>query len=892
MTSWSMDGIDFIFPAGFVLEPGNRVVIASNANPAIFAAQYPGVVPLGYFGGSLNNSGERISLLDGRGNIVCSVEYDDASPWPATADNGGSALELINAAGDLQSPANWRASLALGGTPGTAGTAPAASQVVISEFLAKSQLTTGGDFVELHNRGSTAADVSGWSLSISQSATTFLPAGTSIPAGGYLALRATGAAPLLTAGTELAADRGNIDLINAAGAVIDGVRYGPQPRDYSFSRLSGVWLLGDPTPGTVNVPADDSEPMTLRLNEWLSNPRPGEDDWLEIYCYDDDAPVVLAGCTIEVNGMRFTISVPAAVDDEGWAVFLCNPSGTRGDTIQLSLPAFGGTIRLLGPDGLLIDSVTYGPQAENVSGGRVPDGAATLSNALTPSPGLSNDPGLTASGIHLSEVLVLNQTGTNAPWAHRPPWIELANNPASSAQSMDGWKLRTIGTSPAAWTFPAGVSVANAGYLRVWCDPGYPASTSPGSHLNTALSLDPDQTWGLELLAPSGHTYQSLAWGRQIPDQSFGRSGAAFTLLTTPTPGAVNSAAATLDNAASVKLNEWYGGQSLTPGNFLEVYHPGTNPVDLGGLWLGDSPAETGLRRWQIPALSFLAPQSHALYTSSGPAGQPTVLGFGIARGGEYLRLSANDAPGTVIDEQNFPGFPSLVSQGRLSDGTATLTTMNPTPGFTNAAPGGQLITEHPQSVVAASGSAAGFSIVAPGATAWQWKFNGTNLPGANAASYNVAPSASPATAGAYTCTVTGPAGAALSNVAVLSVLYNFSTFAQFHGISNNPGADSDGDGISNGLEFLTGTSPVVPSGPAPALPVYRSGPGSVVVGYDLPLDPDAAYSALLGDLSPDLTLWQTRVPDSTSTIPGGTRLLWNVPANPPRYFVKLRLEP
>jgi hypothetical protein len=314
--------------------------------------------------------------------------------------------------------------------------------------------------------------------------------------------------------------------------------------------------------------------------------------------------------------------------------------------------------------------------------------------------------------------------------------------------------------------------------------------------------------------------------------------------------------------------------------------------VDLGGLWLGDSPAEAGLRRWQIPALSFLAPQSHALYTSSGPAGQPTVLGFDIAQGGEYLRLSANDVPGTVIDEQNFPGFPSLVSQGRLSDGTATLATMNPTPGFTNAALGGQLITEHPQSVTAASGSAAAFSIVAPGATAWQWRFNGTNIPGANAASYNVAPSASPATAGAYTCTVTGPAGDALSNVAVLSVLYNFSTFAQFHGIPNNPDADSDGDGISNGLEFLTGTSPVVPSSPVPALPVYRSGPGSVALGYDLPLHPDAAYSALLGDLSSDFTLWQTRVPDSASTIPGGTRLLWNVPANAPRYFLKLRLEP
>ncbi len=891
MTSWSMDGIEFIFPAGFVLQPGNRVVIASNANPAIFAAQYPGVVPLGYFGGSLNNAGERISLLDRQGDIVCSVEYDDAPPWPATPDNGGHSLELIDPAGDLQTISNWQASAQPKGTPGTAGPAPAAPDVILSEFLAQ-PAAGGADFVELHNRGAAAVDISGWTLRISQSIDTVFPAGTSLPAGSYMAWSRSGASPLLMPGTDLLTDSGSVYLTDATGAVRDGVRYGPQVRDFSFSRISGAWILSTPTPGAANTGAASALPSTLRLNEWLANPRPGEDDWLEFYCLDDDGPVVLTGCTVEVNGVSNTIAVPAAVGGEDWARLWCRPDGTRGDTLLLSLPSSGGTIRLLGPDGLLIDSTTYGAPVENVSGGRVPDGKVTLSSALTPSPGLTNDPRSAASGIHLSEVLVLNQTGANAPWAHRPPWIELANSPAASAQSMDGWKLRTIGTLPATWTFPVGVSVASAGFLRVWCDPDYAASTSTGSHLNTALGLDPTQTWGLELLAPSGHTYQSLTWGRQLPDKSFGRIAADYKLLATPTPGAVNSAAATLDSASPVKLNEWYGGDSLTPGNFLEVYHPGPNPVDLGGLWLGDSPAEAGLRRWQIPALSFLAPQSHALYTSSGPAGQPTVLGFDIAQGGEYLRLSANDVPGTVIDEQSFPGFPSLVSQGRLSDGTATLATMNPTPGFTNAALGGQLITEHPQSVTAASGSAAAFSIVAPGATAWQWRFNGTNIPGANAASYNVAPSASPATAGAYTCTVTGPAGDALSNVAVLSVLYNFSTFAQFHGIPNNPDADSDGDGISNGLEFLTGTSPVVPSSPVPALPVYRSGPGSVALGYDLPLHPDAAYSALLGDLSSDFTLWQTRVPDSASTIPGGTRLLWNVPANAPRYFLKLRLEP
>ena len=62
--------------------------------PATFAAQYPGVVVLDYFGGTLDNGGERLTLKDIDGRIVCTVEYDDISPWPTTPDNGGHTLQL------------------------------------------------------------------------------------------------------------------------------------------------------------------------------------------------------------------------------------------------------------------------------------------------------------------------------------------------------------------------------------------------------------------------------------------------------------------------------------------------------------------------------------------------------------------------------------------------------------------------------------------------------------------------------------------------------------------------------------------------------------------------------------------------------------------------------
>ena len=41
-TGFSFSGIDFFFPAGSVVEPGRRVVIASGLSPTAFAARYPG----------------------------------------------------------------------------------------------------------------------------------------------------------------------------------------------------------------------------------------------------------------------------------------------------------------------------------------------------------------------------------------------------------------------------------------------------------------------------------------------------------------------------------------------------------------------------------------------------------------------------------------------------------------------------------------------------------------------------------------------------------------------------------------------------------------------------------------------------------------------------------
>jgi hypothetical protein len=57
-------------------------------------------------------------LIDRDGQVIYEVNYSDTSPWPSEADGLGSSLELLSHLGNEQDPANWRASLVLGGTPG------------------------------------------------------------------------------------------------------------------------------------------------------------------------------------------------------------------------------------------------------------------------------------------------------------------------------------------------------------------------------------------------------------------------------------------------------------------------------------------------------------------------------------------------------------------------------------------------------------------------------------------------------------------------------------------------------------------------------------------------------------------------------------------------------
>lgn len=154
------NGVEFKFSAGTTLSAGGYMVVVKNRT--VFESRYGTGVPIaGVYTGSLDNAGEKVTLVGPMLEPVAEVDYSDE--WYPVTDGAGFSLvprEGANGPGMV----GWRSSSRINGNPGEADPAPASFGVVISEALAHTDLPEL-DFIELHNSGATAVDISGWYLS-------------------------------------------------------------------------------------------------------------------------------------------------------------------------------------------------------------------------------------------------------------------------------------------------------------------------------------------------------------------------------------------------------------------------------------------------------------------------------------------------------------------------------------------------------------------------------------------------------------------------------------------------------------------------------------------------------------------------------------------------------
>lgn len=288
-------------------------------------------------------------------------------------------------------------------------TVPAA-QVVINEVLVKNEGLPNPDsslagWIELHNPSDLPADLGDMSLGISPTAPRawVAPAGTTIPAGGYLAIQCNPALPASATNTGFGLNPlgGGLYLHHTlafGGGLRDSVTWGNQLPDLSVGRVpdgSGAFVLTLPSREALNGAAATGPLTDLKINEWLANPAVGS-DWFELF-NTGTLPVALGG-----NYLTDTLTdktknrVPpltfiggSGVGTSRWLQFIADSNAALPGHVNFSLATAGESLGIFTASGVQVDALTFGNQAGGISQGRFPDGAVPLF-AMVPTPGALN----------------------------------------------------------------------------------------------------------------------------------------------------------------------------------------------------------------------------------------------------------------------------------------------------------------------------------------------------------------------------------------------------------------------------------------------------------------------------------------------------------------------
>lgn len=100
---FSGTGLVFQFYPGATLPPGGVIQLANDKKT--FTDRY-GFNPFGEFTRNLSNTGQRLTLADGFGNVIDEVVYSSMAPWP-NGNNNGYHIKLTDPNSDNTIASNW-----------------------------------------------------------------------------------------------------------------------------------------------------------------------------------------------------------------------------------------------------------------------------------------------------------------------------------------------------------------------------------------------------------------------------------------------------------------------------------------------------------------------------------------------------------------------------------------------------------------------------------------------------------------------------------------------------------------------------------------------------------------------------------------------------------------
>jgi hypothetical protein len=590
------------------------------------------------------------------------------------------------------------------------------------------------DLIELYNEGGSEIDLAGLRLTddpADPNKFTF-PANTPLAAGAYLVLYANDpdGTPGFHLGFSLGANGAGVYLYQRAAngnAVLDSVSFGLQLRNLSIGRLgsSDVWMLTQPTFGAANVAKATGNPRTLKINEWLAaSVPPTSEDFVELY-NPDPLPVALGGLWLSDEPLgapaQFSIAPLSFVAGGGYAVFIADGTTSGGpEHLNFRLAIEQGRIGLFAYDLSLIDCVDYGPQQTDVSTGRCPDGGLTIVAQVLTTPGGPNScPVPPTPPQTVTLIPVTNQwryvQGTNLDAVN---WRQPAYNDSwwgSGRAVLGRWRNGFAGVEPINTPL-----ITNANYLTYYFRTHFTySSNAPFTSLSLSNLVDEGAVFWLNgtelgrIRMPSGQVFYNTlaqaitdtAWDNSIPlplnrllpgDNVF----AVEVHQANPTSQDVIFAAR-LDglivtnaaSAAGIVINEVLADNATTTRvdghtpDWIELYNPSSNAVDLAGMSLNDSP-NNNPPKWLFPGGSIVPARGYlVVYADGDTPASATNTGFGLkAKGGSVILFDKAPNTNAVLDRIDYGLQITDYSIGRIPSGSATWMLALPSFGAANVA--------------------------------------------------------------------------------------------------------------------------------------------------------------------------------------------------------------
>jgi hypothetical protein len=589
LSGWRLNGVDFTFEPGTILDPGIYLVVTRNRSA--FIATF-GINPqvAGAYAGQLDNGGETLSLIrpgatPEQDQVIDTVTYDDDPPWSETAGTG-SSLQLIDPDQENYRVANWGVMTVNTNTnaapqwqyvtlTGTATasrlyvymTSPGDVHIDDLKLVAGGTPETGTNYI---NNGDFESPFPGpWTVSPNLSTSTPSDA---VNHSGNHGLHVVSSSAGSSLGSSIWQDIGPL-VTNATYTL--SYWYLPSTNGSGLTiRLSGNGVNsshGIAPPQSPTTLATPGGPNSVRavlptlpplwLNEILPNNITGildnagdRDPWVEIYNGGTNT-ISLAGWYLSdnfTNLTRWAFPGGTAIGPNRFLLVWLDaePGETTPSALHTDfrIPPDSGALALVFPFGsqpAVLDYVKYSLLSADRSLGFYPDGRPSPRQVLYfTTPGATNDNAMTSQQIFINEWMAANTVTLADPAdGNLDDWFELYN-PNDIPVDLAGYSLSdNLTNAISRWSIPTGAVIPAKGFLLVWADEDIEQNDTNSSALHAGFRLSQSGE-SIGLFAPNGSLVDSVTFGAQTNDVSQGRwpdgTVGQFHFMTTPTPHNTN----------------------------------------------------------------------------------------------------------------------------------------------------------------------------------------------------------------------------------------------------------------------------------------------------------------------------------------------------------------